>query len=252
MATNRRPKVRMTWDLWLYAIPTAFLLLVYGCGDAFDKGGWGRSGGKEARSKSISKNNLKQIGLALHNYHDVHRTFPPGGIHDKSGKGHHGWQMCLLPFVEQQQLHNQIITHVPWTDDRNARPLAETVDTYQIPYFQTETHDAQGRALSHYAGNSHIFQRNKVTRIRDIIDGTANTILVGEVSAGFKPWGDPTNYRDPALGLGTHPEKFGGPHGDRTLFLFVDGSVREIRNDVSRDVLRRLAMPADREPPPQF
>jgi hypothetical protein len=73
-----------------------------------------------------------------------------------------------------------------------------------------------------------------------------NRILAGEVAEGFKPWRDPTNPRDPGLGVNKDPGGFGGPSGADANFLFMDRSVRYLRNMTSRDALQRLSMP--REP----
>jgi prepilin-type processing-associated H-X9-DG protein len=77
-------------------------------------------------------------------------------------------------------------------------------------------------------------------------EDAANTILAGEVADGFKPWGDPTNLRDPGLGVNKVSGGFGGLSGSGANFLFVDGSVRFLRDTTSRAVLRRLSGPRPR------
>jgi prepilin-type processing-associated H-X9-DG protein len=74
--------------------------------------------------------------------------------------------------------------------------------------------------------------------------GASNTILVGEVNAGFKPWGHPINWRDPAAGLNGDANTFGGPaKNNGTTFLMADGSVRFIGNGVDPEVLRAMSDP---------
>jgi len=66
---------------------------------------------RESARKSMCKNNLKQIGLGLHNYHDVYQSFPPGWVSRRqSGQGHpsSGWMAAMLPFVDQARLFNEI------------------------------------------------------------------------------------------------------------------------------------------------
>ena len=76
---------------------------------------------REAARRTQCKNNMRQIGLALHNYHDTHLIFPPGFIYVKADGTNWpvvyngdrdgsfiGWQTFILPFVEQTNLYNAI------------------------------------------------------------------------------------------------------------------------------------------------
>lgn len=66
---------------------------------------------REAARRAQCSNHLKQYGLALHNYHDVHRQFPPAGlanIHPNTQVPHVGWVVRALPFLEQQGLYDQL------------------------------------------------------------------------------------------------------------------------------------------------
>ncbi|VAX38341.1 hypothetical protein-transmembrane region and signal peptide prediction, partial [hydrothermal vent metagenome] len=62
---------------------------------------------REAARRSACKNNMKQIGLALHNYHDVHRSFPPGAMKDEEigGKPGFSFLVMILPFVDQANVY---------------------------------------------------------------------------------------------------------------------------------------------------
>ncbi len=70
---------------------------------------------REAARRSQCTNNLKQLSLAMHNYHDTFGVFPPGSLGDPAWTGnyniydgHFGWPVFILPFVEQQALHERI------------------------------------------------------------------------------------------------------------------------------------------------
>ena len=52
-------------------------------------------------------NNLKQIGIALHTYHDEYKSLPPAYVCDESGKRMHSWRVLLLPYMEQQELYKK-------------------------------------------------------------------------------------------------------------------------------------------------
>ena len=82
--------------------------------------------------------------------------------------------------------------------------------------------------------------RESEARFRHFADGKAHTMLAGQVSAGFKPWGHPENWRDPAKGLNFDAKTFGGPSDAGTAVLMVDGSVRILSKDTDREILRKM------------
>lgn len=66
---------------------------------------------REAARRMSCSNNLKQYGLALHNYHDTHQRFAPAGLHNRHPNGYNpriSWQVRILPFLEQSPLYEQL------------------------------------------------------------------------------------------------------------------------------------------------
>ncbi|MCA8988488.1 MAG: DUF1559 domain-containing protein [Planctomycetaceae bacterium] len=170
---------------------------------------------REAARRSSCKNNLKQIGLALHNYHDTYRVFPPGYVHRVGTVGQEnkwGWGAHILPFIEEAALYDalEISNGNNDLDDFDNPGLAteSVIDTYRCPSDPApDVNTRRGtRSTSNYVGNymvdtgdvntgltptqpdsptSHtdrngIFAANTKIKIRDITDGTSNTLLVGE------------------------------------------------------------------------
>jgi prepilin-type processing-associated H-X9-DG protein len=203
------------------------------------------SGARGAAARSMSTNNLKEIGLALHAYHQQHDSFPPGGTFDRQGRPLASWQAMILPYLEQSELYKRIDFSIPWNDPRNTPVFQTLIHPYLRP-FVTPEKNAAGYALSHYAANVHMLGGDTPWSLFVVSDGTANTLLVGEVMTGLKPWGDPTNWRDPGLGLNQNPNGFGSPSPGAN-FLMVDGSVRFIKNSVDPEVLKALSTPAGHE-----
>jgi prepilin-type N-terminal cleavage/methylation domain-containing protein len=96
---------------------------------------------REAARRTQCKNNLKQIGLALHNYHDVHRLFPPGWIAVNTagrpsaheGTSGVGWGAMILPFMEQKNVYELFNSRLPLTDSANAAFLRSQIPSYKCP-----------------------------------------------------------------------------------------------------------------------
>ena len=138
-------------------------------------------------------------------------------------------------------LGGQLHENLPWNDPRNSAYFKAVIPTYLNPEIGV-IRNAEGYGLSHYAGNIHVLKRDRASRWVGPED-VSSTILMGEVAEGFKPWGDPTNLRDPGLGVNKVPGGFGGASGSGANFVFMDGSVRFLRNTTSPSVLRRLSLP---------
>lgn len=211
---------------------------------------------RQAARRSTSKNNLKQIGLALHNYHDMYRQFPVGGTFDKAGQPQHSWATQLLPYLDHKTLYEQINFDQPWTAADNREPFKTRLHVLQspgMPYDFTEAEgDAAGYKPAHYAANSHVLSANSGMDLRKIKDGTSNTILAGEVRSGIKAWGDPTNFRDPTEGINRNPRGFGSKFKGGTHVLLGDGSVRFLSEDIDPGVLKALSTPNGGEPVGEF
>ncbi|MCA9078117.1 MAG: DUF1559 domain-containing protein [Planctomycetaceae bacterium] len=193
-----------------------------------------------------SRNNLKQIGLAAHNYHDVYRVLPPGGTFAEDGTPHHSWQTRLLPYLDSSPLYSKIDFDRPWTAPTNEEPFSTDYPIFLNPC-EPHPEPINGYAASQYAGNSQLLRRNGELAIPDIRDGTSNTVLAGEVGSGFKAWGDPTNTRDPSAGIGQSAEQFGSSVLPRVMFLMVDGSVRATSPNIDPKILKAISTPDGHE-----
>ncbi|QDV53120.1 DUF1559 domain-containing protein [Gimesia fumaroli] len=167
---------------------------------------------REAARRSSCRNNLKQIGLALHNYHDAHRTFPAGGF----GVFSYSWWVAILPQMEQSTVTNRMVTadYSGYSGGPNKTVLENWAPSIlwcpssTLPQFcirdgvyatscyvgiagasasATSANDPTGRnrCVSNsvgYACENGVLIANASVKLRDITDGTSNTIVVGEQS----------------------------------------------------------------------
>lgn len=204
---------------------------------------------REIARPSASKNNLKQIGLALHNYHDTHNMLPPGKTVTATGDDYHGWPAMLLPFIDQSPLYNQLDFNQWYLHPDNLALMRSDLQVFENPMLNDRP---QPPSVMHYTLNSHVFQTNKGFKFSEITDGTSNTMMGGTINDGFRPWYEPNHTRDPALGLNKGPLTFGDPYyGTKkegtTQILLMDGAVRSISNDIDPAILKALATPAGGE-----
>jgi RNA polymerase sigma factor (sigma-70 family) len=92
----------------------------------------------EARDRMLSGSNLKQIGIALHNYHNDYDTLPAPAIYGKNGKPLLSWRVTLLPYIEQDNLYQQFNLDEPWDSEHNKKLLAKMPKTYVPPGVKTK------------------------------------------------------------------------------------------------------------------
>ena len=127
---------------------------------------------------------------------------------------------------------------------RSGRSSIPTSIRVPIHAIRNDEKDEAGYALADYAENARMVG---VRSLKDVTDGTSQTILAGEVAGGFGPWGDPVNWRDPARGINRSPDGFGGPYKGGANLLMVDGSVHFVKESVAPKVLKALGTPAGGE-----
>ena len=192
------------------------------------------------RGRSQSTNNLKQIGLALHNFLSANDHFP-GDIRGKDSKPLLSWRVAILPFIEQQALFNEFHLDEPWDSTHNKALIAQMPATFAVPDGSpTEPGLTFYRGFS---GKGTLFDpmSGDGTKIASITDGTSNTIAVVEAKEAV-PWTKPESELPfDELKPGEQPKPIidllGGHFSDGFNALFCDGSVRFIRNTVSLQVL---------------
>ncbi|HEX5102473.1 MAG TPA: DUF1559 domain-containing protein, partial [Pirellulaceae bacterium] len=142
---------------------------------------------RTAAGRSQSLNNLKQIALALHNYHDVYGHFPPPAILSKDGKPLLSWRVAILPFLEHQPLYEQFKLDEPW-DSAHNKKLIEKMPATLASASLTDAMRGQGLttylapllALPTNVSQESIFFSPEGTKMSKITDGTSNTIMVLE------------------------------------------------------------------------
>jgi type II secretory pathway pseudopilin PulG len=202
---------------------------------------------REAARRAQSSNNMKMLGLAMHNYHDVHGRLPAQANFDENGKPLLSWRVHILPFVEQQALYDQFHLDEPWNSEHNKTLIPMMPAVYRNPSSPAEP------GKSDYlvpVGEGTLFEGTEGKRFADVKDGLSNTLMALEVDpARAVTWTKPEDWEydpDDALsGLGqAHPGGFEA--------LFGDGSVRFIAKTIDPNVFDKLIRIADGQVVPNF
>lgn len=187
-----------------------------------------------ASTRTRSANNLKQILLACHSYHDRYNGFPPAAICDKNGKPILSWRVAILPFIEQEALYKQFHLDEPWDSEHNKKLIAMMPKTYRLP-----DQIKQGETDTHYRvfyGGGAAFELKKSVRFSDFTDGTSNTIMVVEAAEGV-PWTKPAEFElDPKKPL----PKLGKISAEGFWAAMADGSVRYFSHNSKETTIRAL------------
>ena len=255
---------------------------------------------REAARRTQCKNNLMQLALALHNYQMTHETLPPGCIdvtgpvsHDMpvnplsvdgsahwpngSAPYHMGWMVQIMPYLEQRNVYNYVSFDVSAYHSDNAVVRGHRLKMLACP---SDIKRAGLVAVSSYVGchhdseapidvdNNEVLFLNSSVRYHDILDGSLNTIMLGETVAIDGRFGWMTGTRDSlrnasALnaqrntnrGLVTshqpaNPFEVGGfscRHGQGSQFAMGDGSIQWISNNINSEIFPLLANRHDGE-----
>ncbi|MCI0681002.1 MAG: DUF1559 domain-containing protein [Gemmataceae bacterium] len=189
---------------------------------------------REAATRAQDMNNMKQIGLAMHNYHDVHKSLPPAAICDANGKPLLSWRVAILPFLEGDNLYKQFKLDEPWDSDHNKRLIAQMPPTYVIPAAPLKPGETHYRV---FVGGGAMFDLSKGARFVDVTDGLSNTLMVVETFESV-PWTKPD---DIAYDAKKPLPKLGGFYANGIFNAGLgDGSVRALRTNLTEATLRAL------------
>ena len=203
---------------------------------------------RESARQAQCMNHLKMIGLAFHNYHDTWKCFPPAYIADANGKPMHSWRVLILPYMEQRALYEQYRFDEPWDSPHNRALAGRMPPQYRCPSDSANPGTQTSYAVivhpkADFGGPTPTFLADRSTRMRDIVDGTSNTVLVVEVAGAGIDWMEPRDLDSTQMSYGINDGSGRGiqcGHPGRACVLFCDGSVNRVSQTVDPEVLKGL------------
>ena len=216
---------------------------------------------RQAARRTQSKNNLKQIMLALHNYHDAMNSLPAGTVETsaRDPKERLSWMTSLLPYLEEDPLYSQLDQNQPWNKGANEEVARKSIPTFLNPALPEG--QAGEPAKTHYVGiagvgkdgpnlpvtspKAGMFAYNRATRFADIHDGLSNTMTVTEATAqSTGPWtrgGEATLRALTKQPYVNGPDGIGGPYTGGFNAALGDGSVRFLSTEIDPKVLEAIS-----------
>jgi WD40 repeat protein len=193
-----------------------------------------RIGPAVAEQRQRTVRNLRAIAAAMHKYHDAHGHFPAAALYSADGKPLLSWRVALLPYLGQEALYKEFKLDEPWDHPHNRKLLERMPAVYQARTGEGIAADAT--FLQVFTGPGTVFEGSRGSAVKDITDGTRDTILVAEAGQAV-PWTKPADlaYRPdgplPQLGAGPTP---------RWSLARCDGSVDTTTRDAPQALLRAL------------
>ncbi len=198
--------------------------------------------GHGSARREACKDNLKQIGLALHLYHDAYGSFPPAYVVDELGKPLYSWRVLVLPYLDQGPLYEKFHLDERWDSPHNAPLLEPVPDVFRCPSHGV-TSKNNSPSCTHYVGvfgPRCLFRGSEAVTRGEIIDDASQTLQVAEVTDVVIPWSAPQD-----IDIAQHPtfgdrQGFSSDHKAGLHGLFADGRVRFLTNETDADTDRRL------------
>jgi len=194
-----------------------------------------------AVAQSPCRNNLQQIALAMHNYHDTYSTFPPAYLADENGTPMHSWRVLLLPFLNEQSLYDAYNFDEPWDSDDNLRIAQQMPAVYWC--LDDPIGGADETSYAMIAGPGFLADGEHASRLANITDGTSRTLMVVESHGSGIVWTEPRDLDGTMISFGINNGMAGelNGHPEGVQAAFCDGSVRTLHTLMTAEDVEALA-----------
>lgn len=182
---------------------------------------------QEARARIYDVNNLKQIAIAMHQYHDKEQKFPTAAIYSKDGKPLLSWRVALLPYIGEESLYKEFKLDEPWDSEHNKKLLSRMPGLYlaALPRGLNKDDLRSHTFYQVFVGKGSIFEGKEPPTLAQVTNanGASNTVLVVEAGDAV-PWTKPLDLRyipdRPLPKMGGDAEAFPA--------VFADGHVQQL------------------------
>ena len=204
---------------------------------------------REAARRMQCTNNIKQIMLAFHNYHDNYKCFPPAYSVDEDGKPLHSWRVLILPYIEQTALYEQIRLDEPWDSEHNHQFHAKAPSVFRCPS-AGELREAPsvpapaGCFYSVIVGKETAFFGPETRSMSEASSPLSETIFLVERRMPVN-WMDPSReitFETACQGVNVDAMGISSYHVGGVNVALGDGSCHFIADTIDSETLRKMLM----------
>lgn len=204
---------------------------------------------QQAAAETHCKNNLKQVGLALHNYLDTYSGFPPA--HSDG----HSWRIRITPYIWSSPQYAAYDFDQPWDAPHNSvhtrllptkkvgMSTPDPLTAYGHPYGPPcDNDDSDATSYVMLVGENAFGHPSEQRKVSDVTDGTANTIAVVEIADSHVHWLSPVDLKidDMSFLINSGSNSISSHHSNGPAVLFCDGAVFRINPSMDAETVRAL------------
>ncbi|PHR86427.1 MAG: hypothetical protein COA78_37990 [Blastopirellula sp.] len=187
----------------------------------------------------VSRNNMKQIALGLHHYHEDYGAFPPAYISDEAGQPMHSWRALILPYIVEELLYEEYRFDEPWNSEHN-RALAKShlPMCYESPFY----YNTPPGYLTNYqliTGPGTAFEGSNSIQLSDIEGDASDVAILVENFDRPVLWSQPV---DTSLEDFVAKKPFNGAVRNAIHVLYADGSAKRIDETIDQKELQAMPM----------
>ena len=201
---------------------------------------------RESYRRDSCWNNLKQLSLALKNYHYDHGCFPPAYLVDEDGKPMHSWRVLILPYIERRDTYEQYKFDEPWDGPNNSTLWGSRPQLFRCP--SSESPWSEGTTTNYVAivGPKTAWPDDRPAKLSEFSDGGKKTILLVEVADSDINWMEPQDLsfknacrginKDAKLGISSPHSLDAGYFSKLTngaMAAFADGRAHFLPDDIA-------------------
>jgi hypothetical protein len=184
----------------------------------------GRTDPIESARRSVCKNNLRQIGVALNSYHERFGTFPPARTVDENGQSMHSWRVLILPFLGAEGLYEDYDFSEPWNGPQNRRLLDRIPEVYVCPSQEAQVESSHATSYVAVVGRETVIGDSEGRARYETAARIASVGMVVEFNTDEVAWTEPRDLNlDSAVAVlsSDDPDRFDG-HAGESMFYWAE------------------------------